>query len=103
MGESPGYTLGGVLKGLRGGMFGLPGVGREPGFGPCINTVTPCGMLPIRTMVGSFTIVFPVEGCWLAGTFMNSPGSICSACFAVVEYPGGLTLGPGDGSASLTR
>src|ERR1700677_2670125 len=103
MGERPGYTFDGVENGVRGGMFGLPGMGVLPGLGPCISTVTPCGMLPIRTMVGSFTIVFPVEGCWLAGTFMNSPGSICNACPAVVEYPGGLTLGPGAGSASLTR
>ena len=94
-----------VLNGLRCGMCGLPRVGLEPGFGPCISTVVPCGMLPIRTMAGWFTIVPPVAfaGCWLAGTFINSPGSMCSACLAVVEYPGGLTLGPGDGSASLTR
>src|ERR1700678_2158141 len=110
MGLSPGYTLPWVLKGLRCGMCGLPGCGFVPGLGPCISTVTPCGMLAIRTMASLFTIgVFPVSGgvlaggLVLAGTFMNSPGSICSACFAVVEYPAGLTCGPGDGSASLTR
>jgi hypothetical protein len=43
-------------------------------------------MLAIRTIAFSFTIgVSPVAACWLAGTFMNSPGSIWSACFAVVE------------------
>jgi len=79
MGASPGYTFNGVENGVRGGMFGLPGVGLVHGFGPCIRTVVACGILPIRTMVGWFTIVFPLEGCWLAGTFMNNPGSICSA------------------------
>jgi hypothetical protein len=52
MGESPGYPANGV----RAGMFGLPGMGLVPGLGPCISTVTPCGMLPIRTMVSVFTI-----------------------------------------------
>ena len=53
-GTEPRYTLPGVLNGVRGGMFGLPGVGFVPGLGPCISTVTPWGMLPIRTMVGAF-------------------------------------------------
>src|ERR1700691_1665535 len=110
MGLSPGYTLSLVSKGLRCGMSGLPGLGFVPGLGPCISTVTPCGMLAIRTIASLYTIgVSSVTGgvlaggLVLAGTFMNSPGSICSACFAVVEYPCGFTLGPGDGSASLTR
>jgi hypothetical protein len=52
-------------------------MGFVPGLGPCISTVTPCGMLPIRTMASVFTIgVSPVAGCWLAGTCMKSPGSI---------------------------
>jgi hypothetical protein len=98
MGLSPGYTLPGVLNGVRGGMFGGPRVGFVPGLGPCISTVTPCGMLPIRTIASLFTIgVSPGLGCVLAGTFMNNPGSICSACFAVVEYPAGLTLWLGEG------
>ena len=54
MGLSPGYTLPWVLNGVRGGIIGLPGVGFIPGLGPCISTVVPCGMLPIRTMVGTF-------------------------------------------------
>ena len=75
-----------------------------PGLGPCINTVAPCGMLPMRTIASVFTMgVSPLEACWLAGTCMNSPGSICSASPAVVEYPGGRTFLEGAGSASLTR
>ena len=75
MGLSPGYKLPEVLNGIRGGMFGLPGVGFVPGLGPCISTVTPWGMLPIRTIVGAF----PGGGdpAIDAGTFMNSPGSMC--------------------------
>jgi hypothetical protein len=111
MGLSPGYTLPGVLNGVRGGMFGGPRVGVVPGLGPCISTVTPCGMLPIRTMASLYTIggsLFGVGGTVagggvLAGTFMNSPGSICSAWRAVVEYPCGCTFLEGTGSASLTR
>src|ERR1700679_2086737 len=98
MGLSPGYMLSLVLNGVSRGMCGLPLWGFTPGLGPCISTVTPCGMLPIRTIVSLSTSgVSPGGGCVLAGTFMNSPGSICSACFAVVEYPTGLTLGPGEG------
>src|SRR5271170_4649528 len=111
MGLSPGYTLPGVLNGATGGMFGLPGVGFMPGAGPCISTVTPCGMLPIRTIASLYTIggsLFGVGGTVtgggeLAGTRINSPGSICSAWPAVVEYPGGSTFGDGFGSASLVR
>ena len=101
MGLSPGYTLPGVLNGVRGGMTGLPCRGFISGVGPCISTVTPCGMLPIRTMVGAFPGgVVPAIA---AGTFMNSPGSICSAWPAVVEYPAGSTFGEGAGSRSLVR
>src|SRR5580704_3168462 len=59
----------------------LAGFGLLPGFGPCISTVVPCGMLPIRTIVSWFTRVPPVwpAGWLLAGTRMNNPGSICSA------------------------
>ncbi len=70
-----------------GGIVGGPSTGMVLGVGPCISTVTPCGMLPMRTMVG-------FGGFWLAGTFMNSPGSMWRACPAVSI--GGL-------SASLTR
>ena len=67
-------------------MFGGPRTGVAFGVGPCISTVTPCGMLAIRTMASLYTIgVSTVTGgvlaggLVLAGTFMNSPGSICSA------------------------
>jgi hypothetical protein len=101
--DPDGRWVGPRMNGVRAGMFGLPKVGVIPGFGPCISTVTPCGMLAIRTMAGSFTMgVFPLEGCWLAGTFMNNPGSMCSAWLAVCEYPSGFD-GGGAGSASLTR
>ena len=82
MGLSPGYTFPGVLNGVRGGNVGLPGLGLIPGAGPCISTVAPCGMLPIRTMASLFPAdrrLSSATGWELAGTCMNSPGSICSA------------------------
>jgi hypothetical protein len=89
-----------VLSGVGAGMTGLPGVGFVAGAGPCISTVTPCGMLPIRTMVGTS----PGAGVptIAAGTFMISPGSIRSACPLSWSIRLG-TFREGAGSASLAR
>ncbi len=76
------------------GMFGGPLTGVEPGSGPCISTVTPCGMLAIRTIVGLF-----LGGLAPGHPVTKSPGSICNAWPAVCEYPVAVD---GFGSASLT-
>lgn len=69
------------------GMFSGPRTGVELGVFPSIITVTPWGMLAIRTMQAS------CSGLVLAGTFINNPGSMCNASPAVEN---------GGQSASLT-
>ena len=70
-----------------GGMVGGPGTGVALGAGPWKSNETPCGMLARRTMLAG------LAGTWLAGTLMNSPGSMWRAWPAVEN---------GGGSASLT-
>jgi hypothetical protein len=68
-----GMNVGNSGSGKIGGIVGGPGTAVALGVGPCMETVTPCGMLAMRTIVG------PFAGLVLAGTFINRPGSICSA------------------------
>src|SRR5271167_1077405 len=77
-----GLNVGRPAMGKMEGIFGGPGTGVVLGVGPCISTVTPCGMLPMRTMVGPLLPSCALSD-RLAGTFMNSPGSMWRACPAV--------------------